>query len=276
MGYAIRVVGDERVDLGAIDPRGDGKIERTVGEERFRKLAGELGELQELLYAAGSESVLIVLQGLDTSGKDGTIRHVFSEVNTQGTRVVAFKVPTAQERAHDFLWRIHPHTPERGAMVIFNRSHYEDVLVARVHDLVPEEVWRARYAHINAFERLVTDSGTILVKFYLHISKEEQEERLLAREHDVAKAWKLSSADWIERRSWGDYIAAFEDALRECNAPHAPWYVVPADRKWLRNLAVAEVLVDALRPHRERWLAALRERGNAELAAIRAARETAD
>ena len=160
-------------------------------------------------------------------------------------------------------------------MVVFNRSHYEDVLVARVHDLVPEAVWRARYEQIRAFERLLVANGTIVLKFYLHIGKAEQEARLLAREHDVAKAWKLFSADWIERRSWDRYIAAFEDALTECSRDEAPWFVVPADRKWYRNLAVAEAIVAALGPHRAAWEAALRARGDAELAAIRATRAAA-
>jgi len=272
MAHAIRITGGEKVDLGAIDPKGDKKLVRADAEARFAELAAELGEIQELLYAAGSAGVLVVLQGLDTSGKDGTIRHVFRDANPQGTRIVSFKVPTPQERGHDFLWRIHQQTPERGMLTVFNRSHYEDVLVARVHELVPEPTWRARYQHILDFERLLADHGTIVVKFYLHISKEEQEERLLARERDVEKAWKLSAGDWVERRSWDRYIAAFEDALSTCATDHAPWYVVPADRKWYRNLAVAEALVETLASSVPGWLEALRHRGEAELAAIRAAR----
>ena len=272
MAYAIRLTGEERVDLRAIDPDADGGLDEATGKTRLAELAEELGDLQELFYAAGTQALLVVLQGMDTSGKDGTIRHVFADVDPQGIRVVPFKVPTQLEQAHDFLWRIHRHTPEKGMMVVFNRSHYEDVVVPRVHDRLPEPVWRDRYDHINAFERLLAESGTLVAKFYLHISKEEQEERLLARERDVAKAWKLSSQDWIERRSWDDYLVAYQDAINVCSSPHAPWYVVPADRKWFRNLAVAEALVELLRPHRERWLAALRERGDAELAAIRAAR----
>jgi PPK2 family polyphosphate:nucleotide phosphotransferase len=216
--------------------------------------------------------VLIVLQGLDTSGKDGTIRNVFRDVDPVGCRVASFKVPTQIELAHDFLWRVHRETPGRGELVVFNRSHYEDVLVVRVHELVPEAVWRERYDHINAFERLLADSGTIVAKFYLHISKEEQESRLLDRERDVEKAWKLSAADWVERRSWDRYIAAYEDAIARCATAEAPWYVVPADRKWFRNLAVAESIVELLRPHKAAWLKALEARGEAELKAIREAR----
>ena len=272
MSHAIRVKGGKRVDLGAIDPSANGGLNRADAETRFAELALELGELQELLYAAQGTAVLIVLQGLDTSGKDGTIRHVFSACNPQGTRVVSFKVPTEEELAHDFLWRVHQAVPGRGILGIFNRSHYEDVLVARVHDLVSEQVWRARYDHINAFERLLTADGMIVVKFYLHISKDEQEERLLARERDIEKAWKLSTADWVERRSWSKYIAAFEDALSACTTDAAPWYVVPANRKWYRNLAVAETLVETLRPHADGWLEILKQRGEAELQAIHAAK----
>ena len=272
MAHAIRITGGNKVDLGAIDPKGDKKLARSDGEARFDELAEELGEIQELLYAAGSSGVLVVLQGLDTSGKDGTIRHVFRDANPQGTRIVSFKVPTPQERGHDFLWRIHQQAPERGMLTVFNRSHYEDVLVARVHELVPEATWRARYDHILNFERLLADNDTMVLKFYLHISNAEQEERLLAREHDVEKAWKLSSADWVERRSWDRYIEAFEDAIARCATDHAPWFVVPADRKWYRNLAVAEALVETLRPSVPAWLEALRHRGEAELAAIRSTR----
>jgi PPK2 family polyphosphate:nucleotide phosphotransferase len=273
MTYAKRVAPGKRVNLAGIDPRQDGGLDKEAGKARLAELTAELGELQELLYAAGSEALLVVLQGLDTSGKDGTIRHTFSEISPLGARVIPFKVPTAIERAHDFLWRVHRHTPETGMISIFNRSHYEDVLVARVHDLVPEAVWRERYEQINAFEQILASSNTLIVKFYLPISRDEQEERLLARERDVTKAWKLSTADWVERRSWDDYIAAYEDALAASSTAHAPWYVVPADRKWFRNLAVAETMVKLIRPHRKRWLAVLRAMGTEEIAAIQEARE---
>lgn len=264
--------GDKRIRLREIETDANGGLTKEEGLARFAALATELGELQDLLYAARQQSVLIVLQGIDTSGKDGTTRHVLREVNPVGLRVVSFKVPNEADLAHDFLWRVHPHTPGRGDFVVFNRSHYEDVLVARVHDLVPEPVWRARYDHINAFERLIADNETIIAKFYLHISKDEQERRLLEREADVSKAWKLSAGDWVERASWDHYIAAYEDAINACATPRAPWYVVPADRKWFRNVVVAETLVEILRPYRETWVQTLHERGQSEKGAIAAAR----
>ena len=265
MGYAHRVTGGEdRIELRNFDPRADGGLKRAEGEKRTAQLVEELIELQELLYAARRQSVLVVLQGRDTSGKDGTIRHVTGPLNSQGCEVASFKVPTEEELAHDFLWRIHRHTPAKGQIVIFNRSHYEDVLVVRVHNFVPEEVWRARYEHINHFERLLSDARTIILKFYLHISREEQEERLHKREQDATKFWKLSVGDWKEREHWDAYTAAYEDAINRCAAPDAPWFIVPADRKWFRNLAVAEALRDALLPHRESWLRDLEETGRRE------------
>ena len=273
MTYAVKVDPGTRVDLATIDPKADGGLTRAQGEAEFAALAAELGELQDLLYAAGTMSLLVVLQGLDTSGKDGTIRHVLRDVDPLGCHIAAFKVPTEPELAHDFLWRVHAQAPEKGMLTVFNRSHYEDVLVVRVHDLVPPSVWRRRYDHINAFERMLVDGGTVIRKFYLHISQKEQEERLLARERDVEKAWKLSAGDWIQRRSWGEYTAAYEDALSLCSTAEAPWYVVPADRKWFRNLAVAEVLVETLRPLKAGWLRELQARGEAELKAIQAARQ---
>ena len=271
--YAHRVAPGTRVGLAEHDPRETAGLERAEGEARLIALDDELAELQELLYAAGRHSALLILQGLDTSGKDGAIKRVLEGANPAGCRVVTFKKPTVTELAHDFLWRVHAGAPERGQLGVFNRSHYEDVLVARVHGLVPEAVWRGRYDHINAFERLLADSGTILVKCYLHISKAEQEERLLARERDVTKAWKLDAGDWVERRSWEAYIAAYEDALSACSTEAAPWHIIPADRKWFRNLAITQLLVAALRPYKDDWLAHLRERGERELAAVRAARE---
>ncbi len=273
MGHAIKVEPGSTLNLSAISTRAPERVKRDEAEARFADLAVELGELEDLLYAAQRHAVLIVLQGLDTSGKDGTIRKVFREVDPIGCRAVSFKAPTAEELAHDFLWRVHKQTPAKGEMVIFNRSHYEDVLVARVHELVPETVWRTRYDHINAFERLLAESGTVILKFYLHISKEEQEARLLERERDVEKAWKLSASDWIERRSWDAYRAAYEDALMRCSTSWAPWYIVPADQKWFRNLAVAEVIVSRLRPLRDGWLNELEARGRAELQAIQNARQ---
>lgn len=268
MSYAHRLDGERQIKLKDVDPREDGGLKRKEGEEKTARLIEELIELQELLYAVQQQSVLIVLQGRDTSGKDGTIRHVVGPLNSQSCTVTSFKVPTEEERAHDFLWRVHAQTPRAGQIKIFNRSHYEDVLVVRVHQLVPEAVWHSRYEHINAFERLLADSATIILKFYLHISKEEQEERLLEREKDPVKSWKLSVGDWQERRYWNNYTAAYEDALNRCNTKQAPWFIVPADKKWFRNLAVAEALRDALMPFREPWLEKLEEVGREKRQAI--------
>jgi len=260
MIHAIKV--NRTTRLAEVDPGADGGMNKKEGQARFEQLGTELRELQELLYAARDHSVLIVLQGRDTSGKDGAIRKVFDYVNPQGCSVESFKVPTAHELAHDFLWRCHKVTPARGMITVFNRSHYEDVLVVRVHGLAPEEQWRRRYEHINNFERLLVDSNTIILKFCLHISKEEQEERLLAREQEVAKAWKLAVGDWKEREYWDDYTAAYTEALQRCSTDDAPWYVVPADRKWFRDLAITETIVATLRPFRDQWLNALTEMGS--------------
>ncbi|MCC6315364.1 MAG: polyphosphate kinase 2 family protein [Thermomicrobiales bacterium] len=272
MGYAIRVEPGAAVDLAAIEPRQDGGLSKSDGQKRFAALAAELGALQELLYAAGKQGLLVVLQGMDTSGKDGAIRHVFARMDPQGVQVAPFRAPTPDELAHDFLWRVHPHAPARGMAAVFNRSHYEAVIVERVRELTPERIWRQRYAQINAFESLLTDNATIIVKFFLHISKAEQQERLLAREADPAKAWKLSAGDWADRRRWDDYQRAWQDALSRCSTTAAPWWIVPADRKWFRNLAMAEVLVERLQPLADDWRADLRQRGARELAAIQAER----
>jgi PPK2 family polyphosphate:nucleotide phosphotransferase len=263
--YAFRLKGGEKVHLKDYNPDYNAGLVKDDAAGHFESYNQELGELQELMYAAGKHSVLIVLQGMDTSGKDGTIRHVMSSLNPQGCVVASFKVPTELERNHDFLWRIHQKTPERGMIGIFNRSHYEDVLVVRVHNIVPEKVWRSRYEHINHFEQLLADGDTIVLKFFLHISKEEQLERLLARENEPDKRWKLNWGDYKERNHWDEYIAAFEDALAKCSTNYAPWYIVPANRKWYRNLAVAETLVEALRPYRPEWEQALQTRGDAAL-----------
>jgi PPK2 family polyphosphate:nucleotide phosphotransferase len=268
MSYAHRITGERKVKLEDFDPDEDGGLKREEARPLLAALSEELTGLQELLYAAGRHSLLVVLQGRDTSGKDGTIRAVLGPLNAIGCNVASFKVPTAHELAHDFLWRVHAQAPPRGHITIFNRSHYEDVLVARVHGLVPEQVWRARYVHINNFEKLLSDSDTVILKFYLHISKKEQEERLIAREQDATKFWKLSVGDWQEREHWDDYTAAYEDVLNRCSTPHAPWFVVPADKKWFRNLAVAEAVAEALRPYKKDWLARLDEVGRAELARI--------
>jgi len=276
MAYAHRLEGDRRIKLDDFDPDDDAGLKREQAEKKTERIVEELVELQELLYAAHRQSVLIVLQGRDTSGKDGVIRHVAGPLNSQSCSVTSFKVPNEEELAHDFLWRIHANTPRAGDIKIFNRSHYEDVLVVRVHKLVPEEVWRPRYEHINAFERTLTDSSTIVLKFYLHISKDEQEERLLEREKDPTKAWKLSVGDWMEREYWGDYTAAYEDTLNNCSTKYAPWYIVPANKKWFRTLAVAETIRDALMPLRKKWLEELEEVGREKKKAIEAYRRGLD
>lgn len=273
MGFLKRLDGSKKIELSDFDPGQAGGLNREEAENRLNDLGAELEELEDLLYAAQETPVLIVLQGMDTSGKDGTIQKVMGYMNPQSCRVASFKAPTPPELAHDFLWRIHSETPGKGMVTIFNRSHYEDVLVVRVHNLVPEKVWKGRYAHINHFEQLLADSGTVLLKFFLHISKDEQEERLLAREKDPTKAWKLSAQDWKERELWDDYQTAYQEAINQCSAPRAPWYIVPADHKWFRNLAVAETIVETLRPYREAWMRRLQEIGHSELQALRALRQ---
>jgi len=273
MPYAHRLDHGRPARLRHIDPDERAGLDKEKGEQRTEKLAREMSELLDLLYFAGQNGLLLVLQGRDTAGKDGLVRHLLAHSNVQSARVEPFKVPTPTELDHDFLWRVHARTPGRGEVVLFNRSHYEDVLVVRVHGLTPEPVWRARYAHINHFEHLLLDAGVILLKFFLHISPEEQEERLLEREKETAKAWKLSVGDWKEREHWEAYTAAYEEALRRCATRRAPWFVIPANHKWFRDLAVTECVVQALRPYRKRWLAHLEQLGTsarAELETFRA------
>ncbi len=258
--------------LERFDPRYAAGLERAVAEAEFAQLTTEIDELQELLFGAGTHSLLIVLQGMDTSGKDGTVRKVFSQVSPLGSHVTSFKVPTEEELAHDFLWRVHLRAPAKGMIGIFNRSHYEDVLVVRVHQLVPEAVWRARYRQINEFERTLIQNGTIMLKFFLHISPEEQAERLQEREQDVTKAWKLSAGDWRERQYWSDYMAAYEEALSQCSTAYVPWQIVPADRKWFRNYAIARTVVETLRGYRDEWLERLGRIGQERLAELQAYR----
>lgn len=272
MSYAIKVEPGSKVNLKKIETRQDGGLTKEEAKEKLDVLATQIHLLQDLLYAASDRSVLVVLQGMDTSGKDGTIKSVFRAIDPLGARSLAFKVPSDLELSHDFLWRVHNVVPPKGILTIFNRSHYEDVLVARVKNLVPAKSWRTRYDHINAFEHLLTDSGTIILKFFLHISKDEQEERLLDREKEVDKSWKLSVSDWEDRELWDDYQKAYEDALWKCSTKQAPWYVIPADRKWFRDLAVAETIVNTLRPMTKSWRASLAELGEerkAELEAMR-------
>jgi PPK2 family polyphosphate:nucleotide phosphotransferase len=230
-------------DTGEFDPHKDGKLEAKA---ELAELSAKLDGLQERLYADGHHKVLVVLQGMDTAGKGGTIRRVFQGVDPSGVRVAAFKAPSEVELAHDFLWRIHPEVPRNGELVIFDRSHYEDVLIVRVRELVPEERWRARYEHIRDFEQMLVDEGTTIVKFFLHISQDEQAERLQARLDNPKKHWKFRLSDLEERKLWDDYQLAFEDAVRETSTPSAPWVVVPANRKWYRDVVVCRTLVHEL------------------------------
>lgn len=243
-----RVEPGEKVKLNAWDTNDKGDIDggKDEGKARMLELNKQLEHLQELLYAEGKHKVLIVLQATDTGGKDGTIRHVFDGVNPQGVKVASFKKPTEKELSHDYLWRIHKHTPANGEIVIFNRSHYEDVLVVRVHNYVPQEVWRRRYEHINAFEKMLADEGTTILKFYLHIDKDEQKERLQARLDEPDKNWKFSKGDLAERKLWDQYQEAFEDMLAKTSTKWAPWYVIPANRKWFRNLLISNIIVETL------------------------------
>lgn len=236
-----------RVNLADYDPGYTGgyqdkdDVKKAVSRNRER-----LQKLQEVLWAEGKHALLIVLQGLDASGKDGTIEHVMHGVNPQGCQVTSFKVPTEEELAHDYLWRVHKAVPRRGYIGLFNRSHYEDVLVVRVHNLVPPEVWGQRYEQINHFEKLLADTGTTILKFFLHISRQEQKRRFEDRLRDPAKNWKFSLKDVQERDYWDDYMRAYEEALSRCSTPWAPWYIVPADHKWYRNLVVSQVIVETL------------------------------
>ena len=267
--YTWKIEKSSKIKLKDYDPGYTyGDITRQEADLELQNLGEEISKLQELLAAAQHHSMLIILQGMDTSGKDGTIRHVFSRVNPQGCYVYSFKEPTGEELAHDFLWRVHKNTPGKGSLGIFNRSHYEDVLVARVKQLVPESVWRARYKEINDFEILLANSSTLILKFFLHISYDEQAKRLLAREQDKDKAWKLSASDWETHKYWNEYQQAYEDALSKCSTDEAPWHIVPANHKWYRNLAVSRVIVDTMRKYKDEWRAELEERGKRELAKL--------
>jgi PPK2 family polyphosphate:nucleotide phosphotransferase len=243
-----RVKPNAQVDLGQWDPDDRSAFDggKKKARKALKKLNTHLEELQELLYAEHKHKLLIVLQALDAGGKDGTIRHVFEGVNPQGVKVANFKVPTREELDHDYLWRVHKRVPAKGQITIFNRSHYEDVLVVRVHNLVPPEVWRRRYAHINDFEKMLADEGTTILKFFLHIDQDEQKERLQARLDEPHKRWKFKLGDLEERKLWPQYMRAYEDVLSKTSTAWAPWYIVPANRKWYRNLVVGTVLVETL------------------------------
>ncbi len=253
MPYTWTVDPGTKVDLDDYDPGYHGGIEKDEAHARLAKLADEITDLQELMFAARSTSLLVVFQARDTGGKDGSINRVLGYTNVQSIRVPAFKAPTPEELSHDFLWRIHAQAPAKGGIALFNRSHYEDVIAVRVHDLVPKKVWKARYDQINAFEDLLIGADTAILKLYLHISKDEQERRLLARETDPTKAWKLNVGDWKERELWKETQKAYEDALTKCSTKDAPWRIVPANHKWYRDLAVAEAIRDTLKPYRKAW-----------------------
>jgi len=243
----LMVMPGTEVRLSQYDPAETlGHTDDEASQAKLAKTLTRLDDLQYLLYAEKKRALLIVLQAMDAGGKDGTIRHVMSGVNPQGCQVTSFKEPTAEELAHDFLWRIHRVVPVRGMFGIFNRSHYEDVLVVRVHRLVPKKIWKRRYEEINQFEKVLSENGVTILKFFLHISKKEQKKRFDERVADPTKNWKLSTADFAERKYWDDYVAAYEEALSRCSTEHAPWFVIPANHKWFRNAAVSRILVETL------------------------------
>ncbi|HUQ99190.1 MAG TPA: PPK2 family polyphosphate kinase [Gemmatimonadaceae bacterium] len=247
-------------DISAEPPKG---MTREKAQERFAALGEELFELQDAMFGAKVNSVMVVLQGRDGAGKDGAIKHVVGSLNPRGVSVVSFGVPTAEEREHDFLWRVHRHAPRLGEFSIFNRSHYEDVLVVRVHDLAPKKLWKERFGHIVDFEELLAEHGTIVLKYFLHITSKEQKKRLLEREKDKKTAWKLNPNDWKERDHWDEYTRAYEEAISKTAVAHAPWIVVPANAKWYRNLVIAQSIVEALRTRRKSWERRLDELGRA-------------
>lgn len=243
----FRIKPGSKVNLAKIDANYQGAYENeAVTTEELNKYSQRLTELQSVMYAENKHAFLIVLQAMDGGGKDGTIHHVMSAMNPQGCSVAGFKVPTEEELAHDYLWRIHKMTPGKGHITVFNRSHYEDVLVVRVHNLVPKDIWSKRYNEINAFERELANGGTTIVKFFLHIDKDEQLRRFRDRLDQPDKQWKISDADYKEREYWDDYQKAYMDVLSKCSFNYAPWYVVPANHKWFRDLAVSQILVETM------------------------------
>ncbi|WOJ89230.1 polyphosphate kinase 2 family protein [Methylocapsa polymorpha] len=237
----------QKLRLADVDPayKGPHESHETAAPE-LERYSQKLGQMQTLLYAGRKHSILVVLQALDAGGKDGTVNHVFAAFNAQGASVTGFKEPTPLELSHDFLWRVHPHAPPKGWISIFNRSHYEDVLITRVHRLIDKATWTERYNRIRDFETELHESGTTILKFFLHISKEEQLARFEKRLDDPARNWKISESDYSERELWGDYVLAFEDALTATSTHHAPWYVIPSNHKWFRNLAVSQIVADTM------------------------------
>ena len=243
---AYRIEHGSNVKLDKIPTKDDGGLDKQQGEALFAELSDRMAKQQMLLYAQQKHALVIVLQAMDAGGKDSTIRHVFSPINPQGCHVISFKSPNDHELSHDYLWRVHKHTPARGEIAVFNRSHYEDVLIARVKKLVPKSVWSKRFDHINAFEKMLTDEGTVVLKFMLHISKDYQKQRLQRRLDRPEKQWKFNPADIDERQRWDDYQEAFAQTLSRTSFDHAPWYVVPAERRWFRNLLISTVITQAM------------------------------
>jgi PPK2 family polyphosphate:nucleotide phosphotransferase len=269
----FRIKTNSQVRLGRIEAEFHGEYDsEQAAIEAQEKLNQRLSKLQTLMYAENKHALLVVLQAMDGGGKDGTIRHVMEAWNPQSCSVVGFKVPTAEEMAHDYLWRVHKVTPRKGQITVFNRSHYEDVLVVRVHNLVPRDVWSKRYNEINNFERGLANSGTTIVKFFLHIDKEEQLRRFGDRLNEPDKQWKISEADYTEREFWDDYQHAYEEALSKCSFYYAPWYVIPANHKWFRNLAISQILVETMEDWKMKYpepsvdLAEIRKKYHSEVA----------
>lgn len=242
----FRVAPGDHIHLRDFNPSYKGGYQKHEAENKVEELCAKMNDLQQRLFAERKRSLLIVLQALDAGGKDGVIKHVIGAMNPDGCHVANFKEPTQQELAHDFLWRIEAQTPGKGEVAIFNRSHYEDVLIVRVHDLVPKSVWSQRFDQINDFERRLVQNGTHILKFFLHISKEEQLKRFEERLDDPAKRWKISEADYAEREFWDDYLRAYEEVFERCNSDDAPWFVIPSDHKWFRDLAVSEIIVSCM------------------------------
>ena len=256
-------------EISAKPPKG---LTKEDAAQRLAVIGEEIFELQDAMFGAKLHSVLVVLQGRDGAGKDGVIKHVAGFLNPRGVSVTSFGVPTLEELQHDFLWRVHRHAPRLGEFSIFNRSHYEDVLVVRVHDLAPKKLWKNRFGHIADFEELLAEHNTIILKYFLHITKDEQEERLREREQQSDTAWKLNPNDWKERDFWDEYTEAYEEAISRTAVSHAPWTIVPANSKWYRDLIVAESILTALQAHGKEWKRRLDEmgkKGKAELAAYR-------
>ncbi len=268
------IAGPKRVDLSEYDAGDTAGLKKEQGLKLLAELGEKLAELTNLLAYAGDHALLVVLQGRDASGKDGAIRKLLEYGNVLAAHVVPFKAPSTEERQHDFLWRVHRNAPRKGEIALFNRSHYEDVIAARVHRLVPKEVWEPRYEAINDFEKHLVEEGTIIVKFCLNVSKGEQRKRLMEREQDPRTAWKLNVGDWKEIPHWDETTAAYEDALARCSSKRLPFHLVPSDHKWFRNVVVFQRIIEALEPYRKGWLAKLAEMRKTALAEIEPIRKS--